>query len=259
MMKSRFTPMVFLFSIILFIPVLVQAGVPLEADGTIPGKPFQVLQDQIDAIELTPGPPGPEGSPGPPAVVRVLAEPQGEDGNHLIGNSLYSVQDVCGQIGGLPFEAGIFDNLNSPELIIVEIVGFVQFALDVQFKITRLGESPLPGDVVNAPVEFYVRCLDPNTPVNPVVITQTPKLVFVSSLFVQANLGGLAGADTQCTNEAHINGLTGTYKAWLSSDPNNTPARDSREAREGTNWSMALQLQPAGGILQTDPLERRSE
>jgi len=47
--------MVFLLTIVLFFPIWVQAGMPLNSDGTVPGKPFQNLQDQIDAIEVPPG------------------------------------------------------------------------------------------------------------------------------------------------------------------------------------------------------------
>ena len=39
------------------------------------------------------------------------------------------------------------------------------------------------------------------------------------------NLGGLAGADTLCTNEASAAGLGGKFKAWLSSSTVNAKAR----------------------------------
>ena len=38
--------------------------VPLDSNGNVPGTPFQALQDQIDTIELTPGPAGPTGPAG---------------------------------------------------------------------------------------------------------------------------------------------------------------------------------------------------
>ncbi len=44
------------------------------------------------------------------------------------------------------------------------------------------------------------------------------KFVFVSSATdYTGNLGGLAGADAKCQARADAAGLTGTYKAWLSS------------------------------------------
>ncbi len=36
------------------------------SEGKVPGKPFQYLQEQIDNIQLTPGPPGPQGPQGEP-------------------------------------------------------------------------------------------------------------------------------------------------------------------------------------------------
>ena len=80
MMRSKFTPFVLFLAVILFSSVIVQAGVPLEADGTVPGKPFQdaaaerqLLQNQIDAIPEGPvGPPGGDGPPGPPGADGVL-------------------------------------------------------------------------------------------------------------------------------------------------------------------------------------------
>lgn len=42
------------------------------------------------------------------------------------------------------------------------------------------------------------------------------KLAFVTSSFRTANLGGLAGADVICNNEAAAAGRGGTFKAWLS-------------------------------------------
>jgi hypothetical protein len=71
MMKSKSTPFILFLAVILFSPVIVQAGVPLEADGTVPAGPFQVLHDkdtdlqnQIDGIELMPGSPGSDGDDG---------------------------------------------------------------------------------------------------------------------------------------------------------------------------------------------------
>jgi hypothetical protein len=58
MMKSKFMPIVILLTIILFIPVLTQAGVSKrELQNQI-----NDLQDQIDAIPD--GPPGPPGTDG---------------------------------------------------------------------------------------------------------------------------------------------------------------------------------------------------
>jgi hypothetical protein len=44
----------------------------------------------------------------------------------------------------------------------------------------------------------------------------TERIVFVSSVLYDGNLGGLAGADSKCQGLAIGAGLPGTYKAWLS-------------------------------------------
>jgi hypothetical protein len=43
------------------------------------------------------------------------------------------------------------------------------------------------------------------------------KIVFLSSVGYTGNLGGISGADSKCQSLAEAAGLSGTYKAWLSS------------------------------------------
>jgi len=45
MVKSKFTPIVVLFTVIVFSPVWVQEDIPLSSEGMVPGHPFQILQD----------------------------------------------------------------------------------------------------------------------------------------------------------------------------------------------------------------------
>jgi hypothetical protein len=52
----------------------------------------------------------------------------------------------------------------------------------------------------------------------------SPYVVFVSSQFYTGNLGGLAGADEKCQSLASAVGLSGTFKAWLSSQGGGTAA-----------------------------------
>lgn len=54
---------------------------------------------------------------------------------------------------------------------------------------------------------------------------KTPKVVFVTSGTWYGNLGGIAGADQKCTTAASAAGLSGLYKAWLSTQ-SNSPASD---------------------------------
>jgi hypothetical protein len=49
--------------------------------------------------------------------------------------------------------------------------------------------------------------------------------VFVTSTTYTGDLGGLAGADTECQTHAQNAGLTGTFKAWLSDSTTSAAAR----------------------------------
>ena len=50
--------------LVLVPPVAWSADLTLTPDGKVPGTPFQYLQDQIDRIQLTPGPQGIQGPAG---------------------------------------------------------------------------------------------------------------------------------------------------------------------------------------------------
>jgi hypothetical protein len=52
-----------------------------------------------------------------------------------------------------------------------------------------------------------------------------PKIVFVSSIGYQGNLGGLGGADSKCQSLANGAGLGGSYKAWLSNSTTSAASR----------------------------------
>lgn len=52
-----------------------------------------------------------------------------------------------------------------------------------------------------------------------------PKKVFITSQTYSGNLGGLEGADQKCQQLANAAGLTGTFKAWLSDESGNSPAK----------------------------------
>jgi len=51
------------------------------------------------------------------------------------------------------------------------------------------------------------------------------KTIFVTSAVYSGNLGGLAGADSDCQTLAAAANLTGTYKAWLSDGTATAAAR----------------------------------
>lgn len=48
---------------------------------------------------------------------------------------------------------------------------------------------------------------------------------FVTSTTMNGNMGGLAGADAACAARATAQGLTGTYRAWLSVDGTSAASR----------------------------------
>ncbi len=47
------------------------------------------------------------------------------------------------------------------------------------------------------------------------------KIIFVTSLQYNANLGGLSGADAKCALRGTAGGFSGTWKAWLSDSSTN--------------------------------------
>lgn len=61
------------------------------------------------------------------------------------------------------------------------------------------------------------------------------KRVFVTSVFYNGNLGGLAGADAKCQERAGAANLGGTWKAWLSS---NTVSAASRLSRSNNPYKL---------------------
>jgi len=79
-------------------------------------------------------------------------------------------------------------------------------------------------------VRLSIRCL---LAVLLLVATRPPALaqcdafkrVFVTSTIYDGNLGGLAGADAKCAARAAAAGLSGTYKAWLSSSTTSAASR----------------------------------
>ena len=66
-----------------------------------------------------------------------------------------------------------------------------------------------------------------NTPTATPTSTPTAafNVVFVSSMAFDGNLGGLAGADADCQSLADVAGLSGTFKAWLSTSTVNAASR----------------------------------
>jgi hypothetical protein len=75
---------------------------------------------------------------------------------------------------------------------------------------------------VNSVVEALCAEADrlPGTPSDAALALCGPlaKRVFITEAAVSANLGGLTGADAQCTSLAQTAGLPGVYKAWLSDE-----------------------------------------
>jgi Protein of unknown function (DUF1554) len=88
------------------------------------------------------------------------------------------------------------------------------------------------------------------------------KTIFVTSAVYSGNLGGLAGADSDCQALATAAGLGGTYKAWLSDGTTTAAARVTHSSGayvlvDGTviasNWSVL-----ASGTLQS-PIDKTEQ
>jgi hypothetical protein len=98
------------------------------------------------------------------------------------------------------------------------------------------------------------------------------KKVFVTSqVFDGGSLGGLTGADADCTSIAHRAGLTGTFMAWLSDVTGSPATRFSRdggpyELTDGTevahNWTELTEVGLVNGITASEfgmrPMEMAS-
>jgi hypothetical protein len=63
------------------------------------------------------------------------------------------------------------------------------------------------------------------------LFTPPPNILFVTSTTHDGNLGGLVGADNICMTRAQAGGLSGTYRAWLSTSTVN--ARDRLGSARG--------------------------
>ena len=55
--------------------------------------------------------------------------------------------------------------------------------------------------------------------------------MFISSVDLNGNLGGLLGADATCQARANAAGLPGTYKAWLSDSTQSPSTRFTQSTR----------------------------
>jgi hypothetical protein len=94
---------------------------------------------------------------------------------------------------------------------------------------TDLGTDLGPNDL-GAPIDMSP---PPDLSLPPDMTVVAPKRVFVTSTLYNANLGGVAGADSKCQARAAAAGLTGTYKAWLADSLGHSPStRMSRSTGE---------------------------
>jgi hypothetical protein len=76
-----------------------------------------------------------------------------------------------------------------------------------------------------------------------------PRLVFVTSMGYSAAFGGLGGADGLCQGRAAAVGMTGTYKAWLSTSvmaardhllPGGAPIEFMNTTHVAETWDLLL-------------------
>ena len=182
--------------------------------------------------EGLPGFQGPKGEPGEDSGskdIAVIARPAGLDGNHAPGITTYEIQPCT---GGIPFESGVLANPNTAYLVSAEAVAFNLSETTLRFTVYRDDRPTQTGEVINAPIEFYVRCMTISTLLEPPTVTVSPlaSTVFVtrSPYMAGRDFEGLAGADALCQGIATSRGLPGTYKAWLSDSTESPLTRFTR-------------------------------
>ncbi len=99
-----------------------------------------------------------------------------------------------------------------------------------------------------APDVAKTGCPDPNTPAT---------LVFTTALELSPSFGGLPGADQKCAEAAIDGGLSGTFRAWISSDGTSAasriidpdPTRPIRLVGDGGAIVVACAAKLVGGTL----------
>lgn len=85
---------------------------------------------------------------------------------------------------------------------------------DVKLALRRNGKASVSVDFDDS--DDAGTTADSGTSTPDVGTSTTNKVVFVTSTVYDGNLGGLAGADAKCQARAAAAGLTGTFKAWIS-------------------------------------------
>jgi len=100
------------------------------------------------------------------------------------------------------------------------------------------------GGIANQSIEFTL-------------IVQIPKRVFVSGFGISGNMGGIAGANAHCQSAATAAGLTGTFRAWISTasqSPSTTFTQSSspyvlvNNALVATSWADLIDGELANPI-----------
>ena len=216
------------------------------------------LQNQISTIELTPGPQGIQGIQGERGLSGANGTngsngqdgESGKDGLDGVGDIKVVSVPVTPPVDGfepstdyvtsspctapdMVIGSGILQNTNTATRIEASVTKIDSTNQTVEFRVFRHDVNVDPGDIINHPVVFFVKCAtpsaiataDPVLPPDPVV---QQSIVFVTKAsFAGVSSGNLpASGHTACRDEAIAAGLPGEYRAWIStsvSSPSNEP------------------------------------
>jgi hypothetical protein len=199
-----------LISLVLCIPVIAfSQGIPAQIKAL--QKEDANLQNQINNIQLKPGPQGPQGPQGPagPGLTNLDAL-TGLPCNNGSGTVLVSYGSqgtimfrcVCAEgatracYDGPVATRGVGPCHDGTQTCINGVWGSCQGQVLPQLEICN---NHIDEDC-NGIIDDCGQA----------------KIVFLSSVVFDSNLGGLSGADAKCQSLAETAGLSGTYKAWLS-------------------------------------------
>jgi hypothetical protein len=179
------------------------------------------LQNQINNIQLKPGPTGPQGLQGPAGATGAVgpigpmgpAGPKGDTG----ATGAQGPQGPVGAAGaaGVAGPQGAKGDTGAPGPAgsgsLAALSGAACTAADGNTSVLTVTVSADGSVSLNCPVP-------------------TEKIIFVSSRSYNGNMGGLAGADAACQRLASWSGYGGVFKAWLSDSKHSPSDRFSHSA-----------------------------
>jgi hypothetical protein len=173
------------------------------------------------------GPQGPAGAAGADGVgdIKVINVTLSQSASPNNAQE-FDASNVCDGFGMI-YEAAILSNPNTPNRITASVINLDPFVPTLKFQVSRNDTNTNPNDVINQNITFAVKCVTPSIP-GIVLSTTTPlrsRVVFVTSVKYDGNLGGVAGANLKCQARANASNIAGIYKAWIADAGNKFPSK----------------------------------